>query len=109
MYKNLEFKGTKHPVRISNSVLGEWQEETGKTDMRNMTFRDIRIILWHSLMEGYEFAEKECNLKMKDVKMMVDDQGTVETFLKMVPEFYPPPKEEKEGDEEGKQIVPTKK
>ncbi len=108
MYKLLEHNGVKHPIRVSNSVLGEWQEETGKTDMKTMTFKDIRIMLWHSLKEGYEFADKEFKLQMKDVKLMIDDQDTVEKFLRLIPEFYPT-KDQKKEQQLGKTQTPEEK
>ena len=89
LYKYLEHGGKKHPIRISNCVLGEYQEESKKTDLQTMTYRDVRILMWHALQEGYEFAEKPFDLKLKDVKLMVDDRKTVERFLLMLPEFFP--------------------
>lgn len=95
LYKHLEHKGKKYPVRISNCVLGEYQEEADKTDLRKMTYRDVRILLWHALKEGYEFADKPFDLKLRDVKLMVDDVKTVERFLLLLPDFFP-----QEGDDE---------
>ncbi len=103
LYKYLEHGKEKHPLRISNCVLGEFQEESGKMDLRNLTYRDIRILLWHSLKEGYEFADKEFKLKMRDVKLMVDDLKTVEKFLLLLPEFFPPPEEKEKEESLGKQ------
>lgn len=89
LYKYLEHDGKKYPIRISNCVLGEYQEETKKTDLQTMTFRDVRVLLWHSLQEGHEFADKPFELTMKDVKLMVDDRKTVERFLLLLPAFFP--------------------
>ena len=105
MYKYLEYEGTKYPIRVSNCVLGEWQEETGKTDIKNMSFRDIRILLWHALVEGAEFAETEFLLKRKDIKLMMENTNTVSTFVKMIPEFFPKQEEGGEGGKPMKRVV----
>ena len=104
LYKYLEHEGVKYPVRISNSVLGEYQEETGKIELKTMTFRDVRILMGHSLIEGHEFADKEFKLKPRDVKLMVDNPKTVENFLLLIPYFFPAPKDKQqteEGEDEG--------
>jgi len=92
MYKFLEFDGKKYPIRISNTVLGEWQEETGKTSVANlkdMSFKDVRVLLTCALKAGYRFAKKEFDVDELQIELMVDDQNTVEAFLKLIPEFFP--------------------
>lgn len=114
LYRYLTHKDKKYPIRISNSVLGEYSEETGKASLgaSNMNFRDIRILMWHSLQEGYLFADKKFDLTMKDVRLMVDDSETVSKFLMMIPEFFPPaiPEDDKKDDKKGgKKASPTTK
>ncbi len=82
-------------------MLGEYQEESKKTDLQTMTYRDVRILLWHALQEGYEFADRTFDLKLKDVKLMVDDRKTVERFLLLLPEFFPAEVEKVKGIEGG--------
>ncbi len=110
LYKYLNHEGKKYPIRISNCVLGEYQEECEKTDLRTMTYRDIRILLWHALKEGHEFADQKFELTIRDVKLMVDNTQTVQRFLLLLPEFFPGDEEEKEGEdaELGKSQPPAK-
>ena len=65
--------------------------------MKNLNFRDIRILMTESLKAGYRFAERDWTMKEIQIEEMVDDQKTIENFLLLIPEFYP--SEEKiEGD-----------
>lgn len=109
MYKYIKHNNEKYPIRVSNTVLGEWQEETGKTEMKNMNFRDMRILLEHSLKAGHRFAKKEYKLEDTDIELMVDDQSTVKQFLELIPGFFNATTKEAAGGVTGNPQVPNPK
>lgn len=101
MYKYLKHNDKKYPIRVSNTVIGEWQEATGKTDMKKLNFKDLTILMTQGLKAGHRFAEEKYKLTSLDIEMMVDTQETVTNFLQLIPEFFPPQEEAKKEDDMG--------
>jgi len=109
MYKYLKHNDKKYPIRVSNTVIGEWQEATGKTDMKKLNFKDLTILITQGLKAGHRFAEEKYKLTSLDIEMMVDTRETVTNFLKLIPEFFPPQEEVKEEEELGNVKLPKPK
>lgn len=98
MYKYLEYKGThekykgeKYPIRMSNMAMEGFQEETGNTNLKDMSVKDWRILLKHALKWGHTVAEKEYNLTERDVMMLVDDNDTFLEFVEVIKAFSQTP------------------
>lgn len=110
MYKLLKHEEKEYPIRISNVVLGEWQEETGKSEIKNMTFKDMFVLLKFGLKAGFRFAKKldakfadaEFELDDIDIELMIDNPQTVERFLTLIPTFFNQKKTGKKAGDPGK-------
>lgn len=88
MYKEIEYEGKKYPYRVTNIVVGYWQEETGKYSLRQLNYYDIKILLHHALLWGHEFVGQKFTLTERDIKLMVDDKKIVKGFVQSIPEFF---------------------
>ncbi len=93
MYKFLEYKGAKLPVRTSYYALKMFKEETGRTleeayaSKEGLTFEDYECLLYYSLKKGANEADQPFTIEKDQVEDIMDK--VFFEFVTMIPDFFP--------------------
>lgn len=102
MYKELDYQGKKLPIRVSFYALEKLQEETGKSGLKGLEFKDWRILFKHSLEYGHKKASTPFNYTDEEIMDMIDELYI--PFMRLVPEFFKGFEEDEDKDKKkGKQ------
>jgi hypothetical protein len=97
MVESIEINGVKYPVIVNFNVIGYFQKETGYSfdiigSLVHMLYL-VEPLLWYSLEEGHLEAKKEMTIKREDMRMLLRDNKTYETFFQIIAKFFPDTKE----------------
>lgn len=95
MVKFIEYDGKKLPIRISYYALKMTKEETGRSlsKAQDEDYELYEVLAYHALVSGARATKQECQIKREEVVDFMDE--CFQSFLKLVPEFFPATEETK--------------
>jgi hypothetical protein len=87
-YADIEYKGSKYPVRVSHMALKGLKADTGKT-VEDLSMKNIELyesLFYHSLRAGAEYTGQPMTLKKEDMEKVLD--ACLFQFVGLIPQFF---------------------
>lgn len=91
MVQYIIYKGKKYPVRLSYRVFKGLKTDIGDSvDLSKLGEMDpvlLETMLWHGLISGHKYEEKELVFKRDEMEDILDE--CMFEFIQLIPLFFP--------------------
>lgn len=91
MVNYIEFKGEKHPIRVSYKAMRLTKADLGrdfKSNDKAFDYEGAETLLFHAMKIGAKDAEKELTLERKQMVDVLDEGGNFHAFIEAYTSFF---------------------